>query len=249
MTTTSGITSAAEYAGDSKSKQAMNKLADDMDTFLKMLTTQLEHQDPLSPMDSTEFTNQLVEFANVEQSIAQNENLETLIETTNSTITATAVSYIGKTVQAQGGDLPLQDGAAKFSYALEGDAASCVIAISDSAGNIVRSIEGNTTPGNHVTTWDGTDSDGNQLPDGAYSISVSALDYEGASVGVTPTTFGKVTTVASDNGTLYIGMDDVLTTMDNVIAVREYEQISFDDNNNSQDDNSSEGGEEGEEAA
>ena len=218
----SGITSATQYAGNSASERASNKLADDLDSFLFLLTTQLKNQDPLSPMDSTEFTNQLVQYANVEQNIATNSNLEKLIALQQSGMNANAVNYIGKSIQAETSYFPLQDGYSKFSYTLDRNVAACTVAITDISGKVIRTLSGDITAGTHILEWDGKDKDGNQLADGAYKLSITpiARSDQAGYPNVYTTAFGIVTGVASDEEGVYLGMGDVTVMMDQLLAVR-----------------------------
>ena len=97
-------------------------IAGDFDTFLKILTTQLQNQNPLDPIDSSQFTDQLVQFSSVEQSIKTNKNLEQLIALSGANAFTGVVSYIGKEVTAEGAATNLKDGAASWSFSLTKDA-------------------------------------------------------------------------------------------------------------------------------
>lgn len=223
------------------SASSQNKLAEDLDTFLFLLTTQLKHQDPLSPMDTTEFTNQLVQFANVEQSIQTNKNLESLLNYNKISLGTMAVNYIGHTIQALSNYLPLQDGAAKFTYTLNENADTCVVAVEDTNGSIVRAFVGDKSAGTHTLEWDGYDNDGNKLPDGTYKINVTAMNESGT-LDIYTTIYGRATAVANEDDGVYMALGDVVIKMDDIIAVREYQPITFDD-----DTTDGEGGEEGSE--
>ena len=212
------LTKAQTSGKDSASSKT--QLFDDMEAFLYLLTQQLKYQDPLDPMDTSEYTNQLVQYAQVEQSIQSNEYLETIVAQNVNGMATQAISYIDQTVQALSDYLPLQNGHAKFSYILESDAANCVVAIKDSAGNYVKTFTGvEPSSGRHEMTWDGKDNNGNQLKDGAYVLVVTAVDSSGSSVKAQKTVFGKVTGVAYDGDTVAIGMGDVAVNMNSVLAV------------------------------
>ncbi len=101
-----------------RSASSLASLSENFDAFLTLLTSQLQNQDPLDPMDSSEFTNQLVQFSAVEQQIQANQNLETLIQLQNAQSAANAVGYIGKDVEVPSSQIMLQDGEAKFAYTL-----------------------------------------------------------------------------------------------------------------------------------
>lgn len=226
MTTTSSVTSFNDSAGVAASQQSASKLSNDMDTFLHLLTTQLKYQDPLSPMDSTEFTNQLVQYSGVEQQIQTNEYLENLISAQNTNLGAAAINYIGKTVQISSKSLPLQEGSAKFGYYLPEEAKKCAVVIKDSAGKTVFTTNGEKTVGNNEYVWDGKDNNGNQLEDGAYYVDVTAIDLDSdKSLDVFTSVFGKVTGVANDENGVYLGIGDVVADLSDVLTIRPSEYI------------------------
>lgn len=195
--TVAAATDTSAISSSTTSSLSRSKMAQNFDTFLVMLTTQLKHQDPLSPMDSTEFTNQLVQFANVEQQINANSNLEKLIKVGQINQTASAISYIGQTIEADSSLVPLQggteeqtrtlklaDGTANFSYQLSDPAESVLLKIKDADGNVVRTYTGTGSVGKRDILWDGKDGDGNLLDDGTYTIEPEALDADGNALAV-----------------------------------------------------------------
>ncbi|OFX09580.1 MAG: hypothetical protein A2516_09900 [Alphaproteobacteria bacterium RIFOXYD12_FULL_60_8] len=223
MAATDAITGTASLDAGSTSKagSASTKLAKDMDTFLTLLTTQLKYQDPLSPMDSTEFTNQLVQFSSVEQQIAANKNLETLISMQNSNSQAQAVNYLNTKVEAESTQVPVQGGTAEFSYALTGEASEVTVAVTDQSGRVVFSLIGETSAGKHVVQWDGTDPYGAKVADGTYNILVTAMAGQtGESVNTKTTAVGKVTGVSTADGVTKLSMGDIEVALDKVFAVR-----------------------------
>ncbi|CUW37241.1 putative Flagellar hook capping protein flgD [Magnetospirillum sp. XM-1] len=224
-TSAAAANTAAAATGSAAGKAT---LGSNFNTFLTMLTTQLKHQDPLSPMDSTQFTNQLVQFSSVEQQINANSNLEKLIKLQQSAQTSQGINYLGQTVEVSGTDLPLQDGAASLTYTLPKEARDVKIVIKDSSGKQVDSITGETAAGTHNLSWNGKDASGTQLSDGRYSISVTATATDGTSITTTSTTFGRVTKVTNDatNGTtLVMGAgtkgNDISLAMDKVVSVKD----------------------------
>lgn len=215
-------TLAALNSDHSTSDTSRKSLADNMDSFLTLLTAQLKNQDPLSPMDSTQFTNQLVQFAGVEQQINANNNLESLIGLSQTSIGATAVSYLGKEVQAESATMPLQDGAAKFTYTLSKDASDSLIVIKDSTGAVVKTMAGQKSAGTYHMSWDGKNAYGEQLDDGAYTLEIQAKDTDGKSMeNIYTTTFGKVTAVANDGDDVLIAAGPVLYGMSYIVSVRD----------------------------
>ncbi|CCG41283.1 flagellar hook assembly protein FlgD [Magnetospirillum molischianum] len=210
----------------SKSNAGRTSLTTNFNTFLTMLTTQLKHQDPLSPMDSTQFTSQLVQYAGVEQQINTNSNLEKMLTFQQSSQTAQAVNYLGELVEVSGNQLPVQGHSGTFSYTLPQVASSCDIQIKNSAGTVVYKTTGDMTAGRHDLTWNGVDSSGKTQDDGIYTVTVAAKDKNGADITPTITSFGQVTKVTNDvtNGTtLEMGAGTagakVTVTVDKILGV------------------------------
>lgn len=201
-----------------------NKLAGDLDNFLTLLTAQLQAQDPLSPMESSEFTTQLVQFAQVEQQINMNDRLDSLVTMQQQSRGAAAVGYIDSTVEAVTDQLPLQDGAARFSYSIGENTKSTTIVIRNADDEVIHSITGKTTAGTHEVRWDGTDRNGNQLEDGTYTISVNAIPIGGdeedvGEVETSTTVLGRVTGVTAVDNEPYLLMDDVAVPLTHILGV------------------------------
>ncbi|MEO5373781.1 MAG: hypothetical protein H7840_05810 [Alphaproteobacteria bacterium] len=205
----------------SKSGAARSKIAKDMNTFLTLLTTQLKYQDPLSPMDSSKFTDQLVQFANVEQNIQTNTNLESLINMQTGNQAAAAINYLGATIEADTDSLPLQSGKAEFSYTLPQECGSASLVIRDSTGMVVHSGSVEQSAGKHTGTWDGKDNFGFPLDDGVYEISVTGTTAEGEEVAATTTVVGKVSGVeTSKEGKVMLSMAGVNVELGKIMGVR-----------------------------
>lgn len=221
MSDLSGIT--GYYgSGNNNTSSSTNKLSADMNTFLTLLTTQLKYQDPLDPMDTAEFTNQLVQYSSVEQSIQTNAKLDNLLSLNIANLGAQAVSYIGKTAQVLGDVMPLENGKAKATYTFDKDVSAATITVKDMNGKVVYSEQAKITKGTHEFKWDGKDADGNQLEDGAYQIVVTNKVPAGeAAAKVTTTVFGKVTGVASDANNVYVGLGDAVTAqLGDIVTIR-----------------------------
>jgi flagellar basal-body rod modification protein FlgD len=157
-------------------------IADNFDAFLQMLTTQLQNQNPLDPLDTNQFTQQLVQFSGVEQSIKTNENLEALIQVSAANIATAATSFIGKKVMIQSTTTNLKDGAAEWSYAAGSGATNATFTVRDEAGNVVWTEDKAISGGRDTFKWNGFDDDGNKLDDGRYTLTVEATDAEGETV-------------------------------------------------------------------
>jgi flagellar basal-body rod modification protein FlgD len=211
-TTPTSSTSTSSTSGTSTS-DAINKLSGDFNNFLTLLTTQLKNQDPLSPMDSTQFTQQLVAFTGVEQQINTNAKLDQLIGLDKSGLMTGAAAYIGTEVEATSGNLWLPTGSnpsVGIGYTLPDGVTKAALAIYDQSGNVIRSgLLPDNAAGHHSTTWDGTNDAGAAQPSGVYSFSIQGLDKDGKPVsGITTSSSGIVTNVGTDssnNAVLSIG--------------------------------------------
>jgi len=207
MTTAVDPTTSAAAAGASTQTSAQQQLAGNFDTFLTLLTTQLQNQDPLNPMDSNQFTQQLVEFSQVEQQINTNDNLQTLINQGNTGTGAYAVSYLGRAVTVANGQAPLSDGSATWAYNLGTASTNTQLTVTDARGNVVYTGTGETAAGAHAFTWDGTGTNGQQMPDGTYKLTVNAAAADGSAVTSTVTSTGVVGEVdmTGSSPTLMVG--------------------------------------------
>ena len=210
MTTGVNNNTAAGAASGSSSNNSMSQLSSNFDTFLQLLTTQLQHQNPLDPMDTSQFTQQLVEYSQVEQQIDTNSNLQSLISQGTQQSAAYATGYLGKTVTVSGGEGSLTNGSAQWTYNLGAAATSTTLQITDASGNVVYSGSGKTTAGNNIFNWNGVDNSGNHLPDGSYTLAVKA-SAGGQTVTTSVTAVGTVSEVNMINGTpqLLIGSMEV----------------------------------------
>ncbi len=197
------------------------RLADNFSTFLSLLTTQLKNQDPLSPLDSNQFTQQLVQMTGVEQQLASNDLLKQLVSNTGSGI-QTAVSLIGKDVSAVSDDAQLSNGKADWVYKLKLDAADTKIEVLNAKGAVVHAEAAtDNKAGDHAFTWNGKDMNGNKLPDGPYTLRVTAKDSTGAAVTSTNYVQGRVTGVEQLDGVTYITVNGGKIGWNTVTSVKE----------------------------
>ncbi len=196
-------------------------LTQTFDSFLLLLTTQLQNQDPLDPMDSDKFTSQLVQFTGVEQSIATNTNLEQLIAMFRANEFSGAVQYIGKFVEAPGGLGALSKGSAEWSYSIHGQASETTVKIVNDKGLTVFWTQGKISTGTHSFVWDGNDAAGNPVPDGAYTLKVASRDQEGNDVDVTLSAFGRVTGVHSEAGETSLDVGAASVLLRDILSVKE----------------------------
>lgn len=196
-----------------------SKLADDFDTFLGLLVTQLENQDPLDPMKANEFTNQLVQFSSVEQAIATNDKLDQMLQAQSGNRATQAVNFIGKTIEMNGSQVALENGEATFGYTLEEQAAGGSLLITDQTGETVKTVPIDTDAGKHTYTWDGSLDGGGTADDGVYNIQVRAVDEDKKTVQATTQTRGDVTGFEIRNGEIYLNVDELEVQFDQVTAV------------------------------
>lgn len=213
-------TAAGSNSSLSSPAEAEAKLAENFDTFLTLLTTQLRNQDPLDPMDSAQFTQQLVQFSQVEQSILANKNFDTLIADVRRGQSATYLNYLGEDIEASGSTAMLSEGNARWTYSLPVSAERAEYAIADSSGKVVAFGEAVRDAGTHALNWDGKSNSGVQQPDGAYSLVVSAFDMQDQPITISATVLGKVTAVETKNGSTSLAMGDVLIDVDNILGVK-----------------------------
>ena len=205
---------------------AKESIDETLDQFLMMLTTQLQHQDPLDPLDTAEFTNQLVGFSTVEQLIAQNQKLDDLIGAQTTSPMQTALGYIGMVVEVQGSGFSHDGQPAKMAYTLDSNSILTNVSIVDVAGNTVWSATGETAPGYHELTWDGLDNDGNPADPGQYFLQVEATNVDGNAISAVPYVRGLVNGVETDGTDALLKVGDLYVSMDSVLAVHMPPQAS-----------------------
>jgi flagellar basal-body rod modification protein FlgD len=216
MTTTAPTSATPAPTTPSPTPNAMAQLSSNFDTFLQLLTTQLKNQDPTSPMDSNQFTQQLVQFSQVEQQINTNDNLKTLIGQGASQAGTFASAYLGKKVSVTNGNASLSNGSAIWTYNLGTASSTTALSVSDANGRIVYSAPGETGSGQHAFGWNGKDSNGNTLADGTYKLTVTAQTSDGTSVTSSVASAGVVGQIDLTGsspklvvGTMELGMSDI----------------------------------------
>ncbi len=220
MTTISGASGTADASGVlTSSATGLNTV--DFNTFLKLLVAQLKNQDPLNPLDGTEFTGQIAQFSALEQQINSNNYLSQLVEQRDFGQQTLAVSYLNKVVLAPGDTVALgEDTGAEFGYVLDNTAAKVDISIYDATGKLVRSVNGDKSEGNHILTWDGKDDAGNVLEPGNYTVRVKATDGDDKVIANTVLTYGVVASVLNSEGTANLVMSDGRNVaLEDVLAV------------------------------
>lgn len=169
-----------------------NSIAKDFDTFLTLLTTQLQNQNPLDPLDTNQFTEQLVQFTGVEQSIKLNENLEQLVKVSTANAITNVVSFLGGEVTIDGGNAVLSGGSASWEFTSDGGSEAAAFTVLDSSGVPVYSETRSISAGTGKFTWDGTTDTGGAAPVGTYTLSIKATDSSGVALDVSTDSFGTV---------------------------------------------------------
>ena len=196
MTATSAI-SPATIAGNTASGAASVVGADTIQqnftTFLQLLTTQLKNQNPLDPLDTNQFTQQLVQFAGVEQQLKSNDQLKSLIEIEKSAQATQALVYVGNTVAVDGSKAQF-DTSATWNFQTDKDT-SATITITSSTGQTAFTGSYALKQGNSSFLWDGKGNDGVQWPAGTYTMSATGKDSSGNSVAISTEVQGIVDSV------------------------------------------------------
>lgn len=212
-------TSAATTAGKS--------LADNFDTFLTLLTKQLQNQDPLSPMDSNQFTQQLVQYSGVEQSIATNKNLEQMLTYFRGQQASDAVGYIGKEITAEGPEAALgTTGKLNWKFEFDGAPKTATVQIVNAAGTVVHQTTMESPTGMQTVEWDGNLANGSRAPTGVYALKVTGLDADGQSVTSSIYTSGIVDGVETADGETSVTINGVSIPADAIRAVRTATTVS-----------------------
>ncbi len=207
-----------------KINNSRTSLANNEQTFLKLLTTQLKNQDPLSPTDTTQMTQQITSMTGVEQQLVTNDLLAALVGMNTGTGLSESVGMIGKQITATSDNSTLKNGSAMFSWSQPGASSTLTVEVKNAAGKVVRTIKpDDQSSGAHTLTWDGKDDSGAQLADGGvYTIAVTAKGPDGKDIKATNIkgrTEGVVTGVDNSTGQAMVIIDGKMVPVDNVIGV------------------------------
>jgi len=218
MTTTTPTTSTNSTGStiQATGSNAMQSLAGNFDTFLQLLTTQLQNQDPLSPLDTNQFTQELVEFASVEQQIDMNTNMQTLISLQQTSSASSALQLVGSTVTISGTSATLSNATGSpATWSLNASSpATANITISSSTGQTAYTGTITLNAGTQTYSWNGQGNNGVSWPDGTYTIAVTATGANGQPVTVSTQVQGVVTGVnmSQEPPTLAVGGQSVPIT-------------------------------------
>ena len=198
-------------------------LASNFETFLSLLTAQLKNQDPLSPMDSNQFTAQLTQMAGVEQQLLTNDLLTGLLKAQQGDGLTGAAQYIGKDATAVWAATRFEDGEANWSYELAADATDATLQVLDASGKVVWSGPApDKTNGMHDFKWDGKTTGGGQVDDGGvYTLKVVAKDGAGKAVDSQVLIRGRVTGVEMYSDQPYVTIGNSVMPLSSIIALDE----------------------------
>src|ERR1700752_4834891 len=183
-----------DASGASLTSTAGSSLAGNFNEFLTLLTTQLQNQNPLDPLDTNQFTQQLVQFAGVEQQINMNQQLTSLVNLQKANQVTSAMSFLGATATVDGSSTKLVSGKATWAFAVD-KPSNGTITIRDANGQTAYSGAFPLNAGTQAFSWDGRGNNGSKRPGGAYTLSITAKDASGQSVAVSTTVNGTVDAV------------------------------------------------------
>jgi flagellar basal-body rod modification protein FlgD len=217
-TATAATTPTAAAQQQSKSRTGFG---DNFDSFLRLLTMQLKNQDPMSPLDTNQFTQQLVQFAQVEQAISTNEKLSNLVSMQTADQAIGALPLVGKTIRFDGNATALTDKGAAFSYDLPTASAQTVLTITDAQGQVVWRGLGGTGAGSHDFTWDGKNAAGVVQPPGTYTLDVSAQAKDQSAIKATVSAYGKVDSVQIDKNVAVVGIGGLKVPVTKLLSIKD----------------------------
>ncbi|MBI3608647.1 MAG: flagellar hook assembly protein FlgD [Nitrospirae bacterium] len=188
--------------------------------FLRLLTTQLQYQDPLKPMDNVQFVTQLAQFSQLEQTTDLKNRMDSSLQYLASLNTYGAAGLLGREVQVSGGGLSLgSERPMTLQYRVAGNA-RVGIRVTDATGTTVRFIDaGAQAAGAHEAAWDGRDNQGRLLPNGQYTYQVSAVDTAGDPVTSTTFTVGRVTGVSTEGGAVSLTVNGERVAASDVVGI------------------------------
>lgn len=193
-------------------------IANNFDQFLGLLTTQLKNQSPLDPLDTNQFTAQLVQFAGVEQQLKTNDTLAALLSLNKATTTTNAVGFIGSTITADGAASQLKSGAAEWKVTAS-RAGTATVTIKNAGGSVVQTATASLNAGEQSYRWDGKTSTGAKAPDGAYSITIDAKDVSGQPITATTEIKGVVDGVDLSGTTPLLKIGSISVEIDKIKSV------------------------------
>jgi flagellar basal-body rod modification protein FlgD len=204
-TGSAATTSSSATSGSQSGSSALNSLSSNFGDFLSLLMTQLQNQDPTSPLDTNEFTTELVQFSSVEQQINTNSSLTQLIQLTQAGEMMQASSMTGKQVTVSSDHVPLQNGKGTIQFTAPSNEMVDIAIYSDS-GSKLRETVLQANKGTNTWSWDGKDSSGHSLPDGSYKVAVAGANADGTTSALTFSVVGTATGVQNQSSGIQLQM-------------------------------------------
>ena len=193
--TVTAATSTTNTASTSSATDPNNaEIASNFTEFLQLLTTQLQNQDPLSPMDTNQFTQQLVMFSQVEQQMNTNNSLSTLVTLQQGAQATQALALVGATVVVNGSSEQLSNGSATWTLNAA-KPANATITITNSSGQTVYTGAAGVSAGSQTFTWNGYGNNGALWPDGTYTLTATGTDASGQTAAISTQVQAKVSSV------------------------------------------------------
>lgn len=212
-------TSSSSSSSNSLSSSTGSTLAGNFQTFLTLLTTQLQNQNPLDPLDTNQFTQQLVQFAGVEQQLKTNDALSRLVTLQQTTQATQALGFVGKTALVDGSTASMTKSSATWHLNVPSDA-TVDVSIANSSGQTVFTGKYTAAAGSDIPfTWNGMGNDGTQWPDGKYTISATGKDVAGNNVGIAAQVQGVVSSVDLTQSPPLLSIDGNSYTLSQVKSI------------------------------
>jgi flagellar basal-body rod modification protein FlgD len=212
------VTPTTASSSTGQSADPLTSLSSNFSNFLNLLMTQLKNQDPSSPMDANSFTTELVQFSGVEQQINTNTSLTQLIQLTQAADVTQSSALLGKQVTVQSSELPLQNGSGTLNFTAS-TPEPVSITVQGANGNTLRQVTVNATQGKNTWNWNGKNSNGQTLPDGAYAVSVTGGLAGAAATALPFTVVGTATGVTAQNNTVNLQLGALSVPFASVTSV------------------------------
>ena len=216
--TTTTPTSSTSSSSSSTTGVDSQTIAGNFQTFLTLLTTQLKNQNPLDPLDTNQFTQQLVQFAGVEQQLKSNDQLATLVSLQQTAQGTAALNFVGKAVAVDGQTATMSNSSASWVYNVT-KPGTATFNITNAAGQTVYTATQAVSPGSHVISWNAVDSNGNTWPDGQYTLGATATDASGATLGISTQVEGTVDSADLTSSPPTLSIDGQDYTLDKIRRV------------------------------
>src|SRR5215471_6174456 len=219
-TTTTPVSGTSSTLSNSDQINLNNQIAGNFNSFLTLLTTQLQNQNPLDPLDTNQFTQQLVQFASVEQQMNMNTQLQTLVSLQQTAQNSQALGFVGKTVTVNGTTAPLTNGQAQWTFNPPSPA-TATFTVTDSTGQTVLTKTGTVQPGAQSFNWNGLDASGRQWADGNYTLTITAVGANRQSVAIPTTVTGMVSSVDLTQSPPLLSIGGQTYTLNQILSVQQ----------------------------